>query len=146
VVAVAALLVLVGWIGVERSWVRAGRPDPAGTTSDTEPPTAVTGTFTVEVAPPGALAGTWTVTLRADGTMSLGAPDGYTGVVSGSLYTATSTAFRTSVFQTDVCTGAGVGHYTWRQDGRGVVFSVVADTCSQRRQFFGRSSWVASTR
>ena len=144
--AVAALLVLVAWAGVERSWVGAGRPEPAGTEADAGRPTSVTGTFTVEVPSSRALAGLWTVTLRPGGTMTLLAPQGYTGVLSGSLYSATASDFRTSVFQTDLCSGAGVGHYTWRRNTRGVVFSVVEDTCAARREFFGRSSWVASTR
>jgi hypothetical protein len=82
------------------------------------------------------LAGRWALTLRADGTMTIRAPAAYTGVLSGALFSSTSTGFRSNVFDQDLCSGLGVASYRWTRSGSALRFAVSDDTCAGRVAVF----------
>jgi hypothetical protein len=87
------------------------------------------------------LSGRWTLTLRADGTLAVQAPAAYRGVLSGALFTSTSSVFRTSVFGQDLCSGQGVGSYRWIRSGTGLTFTVTDDRCPGRVAIFTSGTW-----
>ena len=44
-------------------------------------------------------------------------PDGYAGVVSGTLFTADASRLRTNLFAQDVCADLGNGEFSWTRLG-----------------------------
>lgn len=97
------------------------------------------------VTAPDRLAGRWVLQLNGNGTMDVRPPAEFSGDVTGALFTADSSNFRTTLFQQDVCTDDGTGIYVWLRAGEGIEFDVVSDPCAARRQFFEESSWRLST-
>lgn len=117
---------------------------PSGTATDTPQP-PLRGSITGDVKQPAELAGRWTIRLNGNGTMDVTPPAGFAGVVSGALFTADSTSFRTTLFQADLCSGDGTGIYDWLRVGERIEFQVVSDTCDGRSRFFEDSAWSLST-
>ncbi len=87
------------------------------------------------------LAGRWTLTLRADGTLAVQTPAAYRGVLSGALFTSTSSVFHTSVFDQDLCSGLGVASYRWTRSGSALTFTVADDRCPGRIAIFTSATW-----
>jgi hypothetical protein len=119
---------------------------PASPTSAAEGDASpLRGTITADVAQPPALTGTWTLTLNGNGTMDVEPPADHQGDVSGALFTADTTSFRTRLFEGDRCRGDGTGFYTWLRVGRRIEFQAVSDTCADRTTFFENATWAVST-
>jgi hypothetical protein len=122
-------------------------PGPAATAETTPASQALTGTFTTTVpaAAPSAqrrgLAGGWTLRFQGQGNLTVQAPAGYAGVLSGALFTATPGQLRTGLFATDLCSGSGVGVYHWTRSGQTLVLTVVDDACEGRVTVFTSAVW-----
>lgn len=148
--AAAVVAGLVGWTDLGRS----PRDLPAGVPSSSAPavaptrganPTALRGGLDGVVTTPAELAGRWTIRLNGNATLDVLAPEGYDGVVTGALYTADRSTFRTTVFGADLCAGEGTGIYRWLAVGERVEFEEVSDPCATRAAFFEDSVWTVST-
>jgi hypothetical protein len=145
---VAAVVGAVVWAGPFGR--EAGPPagDPTRSVVPTERPTgavALRGVMEGVVTDPPEFAGAWSLRLNGNATLDVVAPQDYTGVVAGALYTADRSSFRTTLFQSDVCAAAGTGIYTWLAFGDRVEFTVVSDPCGARGRFFEESVWTVST-
>ena len=147
----AALMLIVSVAGVAsvvtmtksgQVAVPAARPMPSAPPSPSA--SALQGTVTTQVATPTRLSGRWTLILRPDGRLMVTPPADYSGVVSGELFSATDEEFRTTLFQTDVCSGTGVGVYTWARTPSGISFTAEDDDCAARRTFFSANSWLST--
>lgn len=150
-VVAAALMLIVSVAGVAsvvtmtksgQVAVPAARPMPSAPPSPSA--SALQGTVTTQVATPTRLSGRWTLILRPDGRLMVTPPADYSGVVSGELFSATDEEFRTTLFQTDVCSGTGVGVYTWARTPSGISFTAKDDDCAARRTFFSGNSWLST--
>lgn len=134
--AVAAVAVL--------AWPRTPeQPSPAG-----PPPAQFTselfGRYVSQVSSPERLAGRWVLEFDGNGTVAITPPNGYAGVVSGTLFTADATTLRINLFTQDLCANLGIGEYWWtRQDDR-LLLGPEAEPCVPRRGFFTDNDWVAS--
>ncbi len=139
----AAVVGAVAWLGHTGP---QGAPPAGGPTSATlaTDPTSATleGRITADVAAPQDLAGTWTLPLNGNGSIDVEPPAGYSGSVSGALFAAYGSTFRTTLFQTDVCAGDGTGTYRWLETGDRVEFHVTSDPCAARVRFFEDSAWT----
>ena len=152
-VVAAALMLIVSVAGVasvvtmtksERVAVPAARPSQSAPSPNVPYASALQGTVTTQVATPPRLSGRWTLILRPDGRLMVTPPADYSGVVSGELFSATDEEFRTTLFQTDVCSGTGVGVYTWARTPSGISFTAEDDDCAARRTFFSANSWLST--
>lgn len=152
-VVAAALMLIVSVAGVasvvtmtksERVAVPAARPSQSAPSPNVPYASALQGTVTTQVATPPRLSGRWTLILRPDGRLMVTPPADYSGVVSGELFSATDEEFRTTLFQTDVCSGTGVGVYTWARTPSGISFTAKDDDCAARRTFFSGNSWLST--
>jgi hypothetical protein len=149
----AAGAVIVGGAWAVSTVVAEDPLSPAETPTAPASPTVGTengarplrGQISADVGRPTGLAGTWTLTLNGNGTMDVEPPDRHEGDVSGALFTADSTSFRTRLFQHGRCRGDGTGLYTWLRVGPRIEFQEVSDTCTDRRTFFEAATWVLST-
>ena len=141
--AAVALIVSVAGAGTVVTMLRS-QPVVVPATRSSEMAPSLQGTFEAQVSKPATLAGDWTLTLRPDGRLLVVPPAGYEGLTSGELYSAAGDEFRTTLFQTDVCSGIGVGAYTWVRTPRGVTFTAAGDECAARRDFFTKNSWLST--
>ena len=116
---------------------------PTGAAEDDGSP--LRGSIRADVAEPAALAGAWTLTLNGNGTMDVTPPPGFAGDVSGALFTADRTSFRSTLFGSDLCSGDGTGIYDWLRVGDRIEFHVLSDACDARSRYFADSSWSVST-
>ena len=149
VAAVLALIVCVAGVATAVRATRSGQVAvPAARASQGVSPSETVqplqGTFTAQVSTPARLAGGWSLTLQADGRLLVSPPASYGGVVSGELYSATREEFRTTLFQTDVCSGTGVGVYTWARTPSGISFTAKDDDCAARQASFSENSWLST--
>lgn len=139
--AAAAVLVVVatsaGLIGTAQ---RSG--PPAGPTSAVAE--SLVGRYAGKVDHPARLAGGWALRFRPDSRVDVEAPAGYQGVLSAVLYRTDGDRLTTTLFQEDVCSGAGVGSYTWNRTATGVRFRTSNDTCTAREQFLTETSWAST--
>ena len=78
---------------------------------------------------PVRLAGRWVLELDGNGTVAVTPPDGYAGVVSGTLFTADGTSLRINLFAQDVCADLGNGEFSWTRDGGRLVLEVSDEPC-----------------
>lgn len=141
-VAVVLLVCLIGGavlVGVDDHY-----PVAVPVAGGTRGSASLEGTFAARVATPKALAGRWTLRLTADGNLKVTPPPSYQGLVSGELYSATADEFRTTLFQSDVCSGSRVGAYRWQTTRAGVEFSVRDDPCAARTAFFDDNTWLST--
>jgi hypothetical protein len=143
-VVAAAVMVPVVWVATVTALHRPGRH--ALTPADQ---VRLVGTFAADVPPQtgadAAAAGGWTLTLRGDGTVGLAGPAGYRGVLSGSSYQVAGSTVRINLFVQDRCSADPVGQYRWAQDGAGLHFTVMSDTCAFRRAVLTASVWRPGT-
>jgi hypothetical protein len=147
VVAVAAAVVLLVTVQRPSDEVRTTQEPTASTVPSGPPVQTLTGRFTTQVAGgtvglPYDVSGQWVIEFHADGTMLVRAPASYTGVVSAPLFEATGESFRTSLFETDLCSGNPVGSYRWRRSGSSVRFTVVDDSCAGRVTVLTSQPWT----
>lgn len=103
------------------------------------------GTITAHVDQPDALAGRWTLRLNGNGSIDASPPETFREKVSGPVFTADGSTFRTTLFRDDVCSGDGSGIYNWLRVGDRIEFQTLTDTCTPRARFFAGSRWTAST-
>lgn len=150
--AAAAGAVVMGGAWTVSTLLAEDRPSPAGTPTAPASPTGGTdgavplrGQIRADVGRPTGLAGNWTLTLNGNGTIDVEPPVRHEGHVSGALFTADTTSFRTRLFEDDRCRGDGTGLYTWLRVGPRIEFQELSDTCADRRAFFETATWVLST-
>lgn len=118
-------------------------PPPADTPAapDRSPTSALFGRYAADVTTPARLAGHWVLTFHGDGTLAVEPPHGYSGVVSGTLFTADEQTFRTNLFAQDVCADGGNGAVAWARAGQRLVLRGSDDPCVARQHFFTTSEW-----
>jgi hypothetical protein len=129
--------------------VRSAAPDDRPTAPSASAPTSTAdlfGRYEADIARPPRLAGHWAVELRASGSAVVTAPDGYAGVVSGTIFTADRVRLRINLFAQDVCANLGDGEYVWARAGDRLVLAVSNDLCQARIQFFSQNKWVEVAR
>ncbi len=90
---------------------------------------------------PQRLAGLWDLELRGNGSVLVTPPQGYAGVVSGTLFTAGRARLRINLFAQDVCADLGNGDYTWTRAGDRLVLAASNDPCDSRVRFFADNAW-----
>jgi len=109
---------------------------------------ALTGRFEATVGPGSAsglrfeVAGRWVLELTADGRVLATPPGSYVGVVSGALFQATDEWFRTSLFESDLCSGVPAGVYRWVRTASGVRFTAEDDDCAGRVAVLAATDWT----
>lgn len=115
----------------------------------TAPPVAATSPtadlfsrYEADVTRPRSLAGRWTLELSGNGSAIVTPPDGYAGVVSGTIFTADRERLRINLFVQDVCADVGNGEYAWSRDGDRLVLAVSNDSCEARTRFFSDNEWA----
>lgn len=151
--AAAAGAVVMGGAWTVSTLLAEDRPSPAGTPTAPASPTVeaeneakpLRGQIRADVGRPTGLAGSWTLTLNGNGTIDVEPPVRHEGDVSGALFTADTTSFRTRLFEGDRCRGDGTGLYTWLRVGPRIEFHELSDTCTDRRAFFEAATWLLST-
>ncbi len=130
----AAVLILASSNAPDRT--EPATPAPSATS-------ALFGRYQADVTSPDQLAGHWVLEFGGNGTITVIPPEGYAGVVSGTLLSADGTTFRTNLFEQDVCAYLGNGEFRWtREEGR-LALRVGHDPCAPRRTFFTGNRWVA---
>ncbi len=139
VVAAAATAVLVAVV------VRPGVPDdrsPAPPVIAPSPTAELFNRYEADVTRPRSLAGRWGLELTGNGSATVTPPDGYAGVVSGTIFTADRARLRINLFAQDVCADLGNGEYAWSREGDRLVLAVSNDSCAARTRFFSDNEWV----
>lgn len=127
----------------------AGPPAPTPAAPTTLGNQAIAGTYsrTVPAGDPDTqsnhLAGGWTIQLRPDGTMTVGAPAGFTGVLSGSQFQVQADTFRTTLFIQDLCSNLPVPTYRWTRVGDRLRFAPVDDRCGARVTVLASGPWTS---
>jgi hypothetical protein len=119
------------------------RLPPATPDTTSSPTTELFGRYEADVTRPGRLTGHWVLEFVGNGTVLVTPPDGYAGVVSGTLFTADGTTLRINLFEQDVCTGLPNGELSWSREGVRLVLKEGQDLCAARRLFFTKNDWVA---
>jgi hypothetical protein len=143
-VAVAAALV-AGAAATVLVVALSNAPDqlpPATPDTSPSPTTELFGGYEAEVTRPSRLTGHWVLEFVGNGTVLVTPPDGYTGVVSGTLFTADDTTLRINLFAQDVCSGHDTGEFSWSREGPQLLLETSQDACAARRQFFTENDWV----
>jgi hypothetical protein len=126
-----------------------GQPAPTVAPPTTLGNQAIAGTYrrTVPAGDPDTqsnhLAGRWTIRLRPDGTMAVGAPAGFTGVLSGSQFQVQADSFRTTLFIQDLCSSLPVPTYRWTRVGDRLRFIPVDDRCGARVTVLASGPWTS---
>lgn len=139
VVAAAAAAVLVAVA------IRPGVPEdrsPAPPVAAPSPTAELFSRYEADVTRPRSLAGRWGIELSGNGSAIVTPPDGYAGVVSGTIFTADRERLRINLFAQDVCADLGNGEYAWSRDGDRLVLAVSNDSCGARARFFSDNAWV----
>ncbi|GAA2121913.1 hypothetical protein [Nocardioides bigeumensis] len=121
-----------------------GGPAPTRPTQAPPATSDLFGSYAAEVSSPARLAGRWVLELDGNGTVVVTPPDRYSGVVSGTLFTADSTTLRINLFAQDVCADLGNGEYTWAREDDRLILGADAEPCRTRLDFFTDNDWVAS--
>lgn len=126
-----------------------GQPAPTVVAPTTLGNQAIAGTYsrTVPAGDPDArssrLAGRWRIQLRPDGTMAVGAPAGFTGVLSGSQFQVQADTFRTTLFIQDLCSNLPVPTYRWIRVADRLRFTPVDDRCRARVTVLASGPWTS---
>lgn len=142
-VAAAAAVVALATVAVRNGLPKDLSPDPSMSA-----PSLTAGLFSryeADVTRPPSLAGRWDVELRGNGSALVTPPDGYAGVVSGTIFTADRARLRINLFAQDVCADKGNGEYTWFRQGDRLVLTVSNDSCDARIRFFSDNQWMEVT-
>ena len=141
-VAVAAGLVAAAAVAV----LVVARPDvsdrPPPVAPAPSPTAALFGRYESDVTRPARLAGQWELEFDGNGTLVVTPPDGYAGVVSGTLFTADASRLRTNLFSQDVCADLGNGELTWTRPGARLDLAASDEPCAARSQFLTENTWV----
>lgn len=132
--ALAATVTVAAW--PPPSQVTPAAPGPS-------PTAALFGRYEADVTRPARLAGHWVLAFDGNGTLAVTPPAGYTGVVSGTLFTADHEVLRTNLFAQDVCDGDGNGAVAWSRAGDRLVLEDSDDSCDARHRFFTENEWSA---
>ena len=144
-VAVAVAVGLVAAAGV--AVLVVARPDvsePPGPVTPAPSPTApLFGSYEADVTRPARLAGHWVLEFDGNGTVLVTPPDGYAGVVSGTLFTADASRLRTNLFAQDVCADLGNGEFSWTRQGARLALGRSDEPCAARSEFLTENTWVA---
>lgn len=135
--AAAAVLVTV----VVRPGVLEDR-SPAPSVAAPSPTADLFNRYEADVTRPRSLAGRWGIELSGNGSAIVTPPDGYAGVVSGTIFTADRARLRINLFAQDVCADLGNGEYVWSRDGDRLVLAISNDSCEARTRFFSDNEWV----
>ena len=128
--------------------VRAGLPEdrpPAPSVPAPSPTAELFSSYEADVTRPQRLAGRWGLELRGNGSVLVSPPDGYAGVVSGTLFTADRARLRINLFAQDACADLGNGEYAWTREGDRLVLAVSNDSCEARTRFFSDNEWVEAS-
>jgi hypothetical protein len=72
--------------------------------------------------------------------MTVSAPDGFSGVLSGILYQIEGDRFRTNLFVQDICSDQPVT-YLWVRRGEELSFTPLGDPCQGRVAVLTSASW-----
>lgn len=145
IVAAAAAAVVVMVAGAASVLTRFAPTQLTGIPATSAPAApGLVGRFEGRVAEPTHLAGRWQLQFRPDGRLDVTAPPGYSGVLSAALFATAGDTLTTTLFQEDVCSGSGVGRYTWQRTASGVRFVGQDDTCSARRVFLAGTTWTST--
>lgn len=96
-----------------------------------------------EVTQPERLAGHWVLEFDGNGTLLVTPPDRYSGVVSGTLFTADGPTLRTNLFSQDVCADLGNGDFSWIREGARLALAENNEPCAARGKFFTGNAWIA---
>ena len=104
-------------------------------------PDRLAGRFEGVVDAPQALAGRWVLGFNPDGILEVEAPPGYHGVLSSVLFRADADRVTTTIFQEDVCSGAGVGTYTWSRTASMLTLETKVESCAARQEFLAGTTW-----
>ena len=70
-------------------------------------------------------------------------PEGYAGVVSGTMFTADASRLRTNLFAQDVCADLGNGEFSWTRSEARLALADSDEPCAARSQFLTENNWVA---
>jgi hypothetical protein len=142
-VAVAAGLVAAAAVAVllVAGPVLSDRPPPVKPAPS--PTAALFGRYESEVTRPARLAGHWVLEFDENGSVLVSPPDGYAGVVSGTLFTADASRLRTNLFSQDVCADLGNGGFFWTRPGARLALADNDEPCAARSQFLTENTWVA---
>lgn len=127
-VAAAALITVAGAAAVLTRFTPTQLTGIPSTSAPAAP--SLVGRFEGRVTEPTRLAGRWPLHFRPDGRLDVTAPPGYSGVLSAALFATDGDTLTTTLFQEDVCSGSGVGRYTWQRVASGVRFIGQDDTCA----------------
>jgi hypothetical protein len=133
----ATVLILAGPDAPDRSGPTTTAPSSTSSTS------GLFGRYESDVTSPAQLAGHWVLELSGNGTITVIPPNGYAGVVSGTLLSADDTTLRTNLFAQDVCADLGNGEFHWTREGARLALRGGVDPCAPRRTFFTENRWVA---
>ncbi len=127
--------------------VVVARPDvsdrPPPVTPAPSPTAALFGRYESDVTRPARLAGHWVLEFDGNGTVLVTPPDGYAGVVSGTLFTADASRLRTNLFSQDVCADLGNGEFSWTRSGARLTLADSDEPCAARSQFLTENTWFA---
>ena len=133
--AAVGVLVIVAWPdGVDR-------PPPA--TSPTSPTAVLFDRYESDVTRPARLSGRWVLEFAGNGTVRVIPPEGYSGVVSGTVFTADASRLRTNLFAQDVCADLGNGEFSWTRSGARLALADSDEPCAARSQFLTQNTWIA---
>jgi len=115
---------------------------PAPSMAEPSPTADLFSRYEADVTRPRRLAGRWAIELSGNGSAIVTPPDGYAGVVSGTIFTADRARLRINLFAQDVCADLGNGEYDWSREGDRLVLAVSNDSCEARARFFSDNEWV----
>ncbi|MFT4108608.1 hypothetical protein [Propionicimonas sp.] len=141
VVAASAVALVLVVAGIAAVLIRTPSPLTGVPAASARATPGLVGRFDGDVAVPTGLAGNWELVFRPDGLLEVTPPAGYRGVLSAVLFATTGDSLTTTLFQEDVCSGRGVGRYTWQRTADGVRFVDAGDSCVERSQFLVGAIW-----
>jgi len=121
------------------------RLPPAAPDTSPSPTTELFGRYEADVIRPGRLSGHWVLEFVGNGTVQVTPPDGYAGVVSGTLFTADGTTLQINLFAQDECADLANGEFSWSRQGPRLMLREALDACAARRLFFTENDWVETS-
>jgi hypothetical protein len=154
VLALTTVLVVAGIGGAAVELARSAEHPPSaspGANVTSAPYAAIAGTYTSTLASASkvvennAMAGTWTLLLEPNGVLTLGAPQPFRDVPSGSAFKIEGDRFITDAFVNDPRCSNDVGVYRWRRSAASLTFVPITDTCAVRRTLFSAGRWHLSS-
>jgi hypothetical protein len=119
------------------------RPPPV--TPAPSPTAVLFGRYESDVTRPARLSGRWVLDFVGNGTVLVTPPEGYAGVVSGTLFSADASTLRTNLFAQDVCADLGNGEFSWTRSGARLALAAGNEPCAARSRFLTENTWVAVT-